>query len=270
VARVRPLDVVSGSPPYDSVTTAGGPPREAQIVDVARVGRADAPSVSVIVMAYNEAGTVASVLREISETLAPSGLTYEVLVVDDGSDDGTGDIADEVAASVPEIHVLHHGVNRGIGEVYRTGFSAARGDYLTFLPADGQFPATIVTQFASLIPEADVVVGYFTDIRRSPAARVLSACERLLYRVMFGTLPRFKGIMMFRRTVLSDLHIEPSGRGWGVLMEIVVKASRAHFRIASVATPLRARQSGHSKVNNLRSVLANLRQALELRRSLNR
>ena len=227
-----------------------------------------APSVSLVVMAYNEAGTVAGVLREIDAVLAPSGLTYEVLVVDDGSDDGTGAIADALAAALPATRVFHHDTNRGIGEVYRTGFGAATGESITFLPADGQFPATIVTQFAALMADADLVAGYFTDIRRSVPARVLSSCERLLYWLMFGNLPRFKGIMMFRRSLLADLGIEPHGRGWGVLMEILVKARRAGRRIKSVPTPLRARESGHSKVNNFRSVYANLAQAIELRRSL--
>ncbi len=226
------------------------------------------PSISVIVMAYNEAGAVAGVLREIDAALAPSGPMYEVLVVDDGSDDGTGNIADDIAASLSSTRVFHHDTNRGIGEVYRTGFGAATGECITFLPADGQFPATIVTQFAPLMADADLVAGYFTDIRRSVPARILSSCERLLYWMMFGNLPRFKGVMMFRRSLLTDLGIEPHGRGWGVLMEILVKARRAGMRIKSAPTPLRARESGHSKVNNLRSVYANLVQAIELRRSL--
>jgi glycosyltransferase involved in cell wall biosynthesis len=232
------------------------------------VAALSAPSVSLVVMAYNEAEAVAGVLREIDAVLAPSGLTYEVLVVDDGSDDGTGTIADDLAVALPSTRVFHHDTNRGIGEVYRTGFGAAAGESITFLPADGQFPATIVTQFAALMADADLVAGYFTDIRRSVPARVLSSCERLLYWLMFGNLPRFKGIMMFRRSLLSELGIEPQGRGWGVLMEILVKARRAGMRITSVPTPLRARRSGHSKVNNLRSVYANLTQAIELRRSL--
>jgi dolichol-phosphate mannosyltransferase len=232
--------------------------------------RVAAPAVSLIVMAYNEAGSVADVLREIDTTLPQSGLDYEVLVVDDGSDDGTGRIADALAASMAATRVLHHPTNRGIGEVYRTGFAAAKGDAITFLPADGQFPATIVPQFATLLRDADLVVGYFTDVRRSVPARLLSRCERLLYRAMFGPLPPFKGIMMFRRELLADLGIQPGGRGWGVLMEILVKAVRAGKRIRSEPTPLRARAAGHSKVTNLRSIRANLAQAVALRRSLAR
>jgi len=223
---------------------------------------------SLIVMAYNEAGSVADVLNEIHSTLAPSGLTYEILVVDDGSTDGTGSIADQSAQVLPRIRVLHHPENRGIGEVYRTGFGAAAGEMITYLPADGQFPADSVLRFERRMSGADLVVGYLPEVRRAPVARALSACERLLYRAMFGPLPRFQGLMMFRRSLLSQLRVEPQGRGWGVLMEILVKAKRANLRIVSEPTPLRPRATGQSKVNNWRSVRANLKQAVALWRGI--
>lgn len=224
--------------------------------------------VAVILMAYNEAGTVADVLREIDAVLRPSRWSYEVVVVDDGSTDGTGEIVEQLGRELPNIRVHHHSSNRGIGEVYRTGFGSARSEYLTFLPADGQFPATIVTQFLPLMEGSDLVLGYLPLAKRTPVAKVLSIAERTLYRLLFGMVPRFQGIMMFRRALLGELNIRPAGRGWGVLMEIIVKSVRSNRRIIAEPTALRGRMSGASKVNNLRSVWANVRQALELRRSL--
>jgi len=230
----------------------------------------NAVDVSIIVMAYNEVATVADVLHEIDSAMRPSGPTYEVIVVDDGSSDGTGAIADAMARALPSVSVLHHGSNLGIGEVYRSGFRAATGEFLTFLPADGQFPASIVTQFASLMPGVDLLLGYLPDVKRSVVASALSWTERSLYWLMFGSLPRFQGIMMFRRSMLAELGVEPSGRGWGVLMEIIVRAKRYSKVIRSVPTSLRPRISGTSKVNNFRSIRANLAQAIELWRSLRR
>lgn len=220
--------------------------------------------VSIVVMAYNEAATLSGVLDEIEAAMRSSTCTYEVLVVDDGSSDGTGQLADQAAQRLPCVAVLHHPANRGIGEVYRSGFQAASGTYLTFLPADGQFPASIVTDFVRLMPNADLVLGYLPDIRRSPAASLLSWSERALYRAMFGRLPRFQGIMMFRRTMLEELGVNLGGRGWGVLMEVIVRAKRRRMRIVSVPTSLRPRSDGKSKVNNLRSIRANLEQAIAL------
>lgn len=225
---------------------------------------------SIIIMAYNEAPSVTSVLDEIDRTLAGVPYAYEVVVVDDGSDDGTGDLAMRYAATHPHVRVLRHSANRGIGEVYRTGFGGARGELLTFLPADGQFPATIVRRFETLMDANDLVLSRFEPGRRSLLARLLSLGERSLYRLMFGRLPEFRGIMMFRTRLLSQLGVTPGGRGWGVLMEILVRSVRANLRITSELVELRARAAGESKVTNLRSVRANLAQAFALKRSLMR
>lgn len=224
--------------------------------------------VSIVVMAYNEAATLADVLAEINSTMHHSAYTYEMIVVDDGSSDATGQIADEVALQLPCVVVLHHPTNLGIGEVYRSGFQTAKGDYLTFLPADGQFPASIVTEFLPLMSRADLVLGFLPDIRRSAVAIALSWMERSLYTAMFGRLPRFQGIMMFRRAMLDEFGVKLGGRGWGILMEIIVRAKRSDSRILSVPTALRPRSSGKSKVTNLRSIWANMVQAVGLWRSL--
>lgn len=226
------------------------------------------PLTSVIIMAYNEAATIESVVREIENVILPAGYAYETLIVDDGSRDGTGEIAERLAAERPHVRVQHHPVNRGLGEVYRTGFAAVRGEYVTFLPADGQFPATIVRDFIPLMQTADLVLGYLPERKSSLFAKALSKAERLVYWSLFGRLPAFQGILMFRRQMLEALNLRPSGRGWGILMEIIVKSKRAGYRIISVPNELRPRRSGESKVNNVRAVVANLRQAIQLRRTI--
>ena len=227
------------------------------------------PRVTVIVMAYNEVASLASVVSETSDELNAAGLAYEILIVDDGSRDGTGEIADKLAAD-PHVTVIHHPINRGVGEVYRSGFAAARGELVTFLPADGQFPASIVPQFVAEAERVDLVLGYLPDQQgaRSIIGKLLSASEKLFYRVLFGRMPKFQGVLMFRRSLLDRLTLTSKGRGWMVLTELIVRCLRSGCTIRSVPTPLRPRAAGTSKVNNLKSVFANVRQALELRASL--
>ena len=216
-------------------------------------------------MAYAEAASLAGVVGEICGALAGLGRPYEVVIVDDGSADGTGEIADGIARDTPAVRVVHHGTNQGLGGVYRTGFSEARQDFLTFFPADGQFSAAILGQFLPLMDGTDFVLGYLPPARRSPAARLLSWAERVLYRLLFGRLPRFQGILMFRRAVLERIPLTSAGRGWAVLMELLIRASRAGCRMRSAPIELRPRQSGASKVQNVRTITSNLKQVLELR-----
>jgi Glycosyl transferase family 2 len=222
-------------------------------------------------MAFNEAGNLEPVVREICGALAAlPAAAHEVMIVDDGSSDGTGALADRLAGELAGVRVVHHPENRGLGGVYRTGFEGARRDLVSFFPADGQFPADILQTFYPLMVSHDLVLGYLPNRDGSLVARGLSAAEKALYRLLFGPMPRYQGVFMVRRAVLASIALETNGRGWGVVMEMVLRVARGGHRVTSVATSLRPRLSGVSKVNNPRTVLVNLQQALALRRTLRR
>ena len=226
------------------------------------------PQLSVVLMAYNEAASLKMVADEITAAVQPLGIPYELLIIDDGSTDETGKIADQIAQQSGLARVVHHAPNGGLGAVYRTGFAEARGLYLTFFPADGQFPASSIEQLLALMPNHDMVLGYIPRRPGMVLSRMLSLLERLLYRALFGSLPAFQGVLMFRRVLLQEIELESQGRGWAVLMELIIRTSRGGYRITSIPTGIRSRFAGDSKVNNLRTIWANLIQVLELRRRL--
>jgi glycosyltransferase involved in cell wall biosynthesis len=205
---------------------------------------ASKPLVSVMVMAWNEAAALPAVVREIHAELQRLGASFEIL---------------------PGLRVCHHGDNRGLGGVYRTGFAEARGDLVTFFPADGQFPASIIGDYLPAMADTDMILGVLPDRGGSLLARALSLGERLLLRVLFSRFPRFQGILMFRRELLRDTPLHSRGRGWTVLMEFILRKARAGVRIKNIPITIRPRASGSSKVNNLRSIVSNLRQVLALR-----
>ena len=219
-------------------------------------------------MAFNETRNLEAVVREVDSTLSELGQQYEVVIVDDGSSDGTDRIADLLAEEFTRVRVIHHGTNQGLGGVYRTGFVQAQGDLVTFFPADGQFPATIIKQFVPLMDRADTVLGYLPSRNSSILARSLSKAEKVLYRLLLGPLPKLQGVLMFKRRMLDEMELKSTGRGWAVLMEFVIRASRGGYRLVSVPTEMRPRMSGKSKVNNMPTIWANLKQVIALRRYL--
>jgi glycosyltransferase involved in cell wall biosynthesis len=196
------------------------------------------------------------------------GVAYEVLIIDDGSTDGTGAEADRLATEHAAIRVIHHEVNRGLGGVYRTGFTGARGAFVTFFPGDGQFPASILERFYPLVESWDMVLGNLPGRTDKVVGAVLGRVERLLYRALLGHVPRLEGVFIFRREILSRLPLKSEGRGWTVVWELVVRAHRAGLRIVGCPITMLPRMHGASKVNNLRNVVANFRQLLGLRRLL--
>jgi dolichol-phosphate mannosyltransferase len=226
------------------------------------------PRISVVLMAFNEAASLAAVAAEIHGELAQLGASHELLIIDDGSSDGTGRIADGMAAALPGVRVCHHDVNLGLGAVYRTGFAQTRGDLVTFFPADGQFPATIIGRYLAAMDDVDIILGTLPARGGPVTGRLLSLAERLLLRALFGHFPRFQGIMMFRRCLLDGTPLVSQGRGWTVLMEFILRQARAGARIKNIPITIRPRADGVSKVNNLRSVVSNLRQVLALRLNL--
>ena len=224
-----------------------------------------APRVSVVIMAWNESASLPTVVREIHAELVRLDTSFEILIVDDGSSDGTSQLADQLAGTLPGLRVHHHGQNRGLGGVYRTGFALARGEFLTFFPADGQFPAGIIGDYLPAMDGADMILGVLPERKRPLGARALSLAERLLLRALFGGFPRFQGILMFRRALLRDTPLHCQGRGWTVLMEFILRQARRGARIKNMPISIRPRASGTSKVNNLASIVSNLRQVLALR-----
>jgi hypothetical protein len=111
-----------------------------------------------------------------------------------------------------------------------------------------------------------MVLGYLPERRGAIIGKILSLGERVLYTMLFGRMPRFQGVLMFRREIVDRVTLHSAGRGWAVLMELILRAARARYRLTSVPTGIRPRMSGTSKVNNLRTVWSNTSQMIALRR----
>ena len=222
----------------------------------------------VVVFAYNEQENLEQVVREVRGELDNIAGSHEVLIVNDGSTDRTGEIAAMLALELSGVRVVEHAVNLGLGGAYRTGFANAKKELISFWPADGQFSPAIIGEFAGLMEKQDLVLGFLPNRKRTPLGRFLSFGEQIVYRVLFGSIPKFQGIFMLRSAVLDEITLTSSGRGWAIVIEMIIKVSRGNYRIRSVPTDLRPRMEGESKVTNLRTIASNLQQIVALRKSL--
>ena len=229
-----------------------------------------APYLTVTIPCYDELGTLETFVRSLVATLAPEGFAFEILVVDDGSKDGSEAVADALTAELAPVRVVHHPENRGLGGVYRTGFAEARGTFVTFMAADMQFPAWTLHHFLPHLKDHDMVLGYLPEREDSAMGKLLSLAERTLLRLHFGNFPRFQGTVVFRRALLDRYTLVSEGRGWGILMEFILRAYRDGVQLISVPSVVEPRREGESKVNNLAAIRANLEQLVKLRIHLSR
>src|ERR687896_2544462 len=135
--------------------------------------RARTPSLTVFFPAYNDGGTIASlVIRavQVASRLTPD---FEVIVVNDGSADDTAAIVDELARTYPQVRVVHHARNRGYGGALRSGFAAATRELVFYTDGDAQYdPAEMEALWNAFRPDVDLVNGYKIS-RSDPAHRIV-------------------------------------------------------------------------------------------------
>ncbi len=212
----------------------------------ARASRA-APAVSVLVPAHDEVGNVAELVARVDRAFAARGLTAgegELVLIDDGSTDGTGPLADQLCGAYPCLRVIHHRRNLGLTAALRTGFRAVRGDQILFLPADLESdPETDIPLLLDKLAEGyDVVAGWRQG--RKEGKVFASSIYNLVSRVLFGLrLHDMNWIKGFRRDVIETL--PPLRSDWHRFLLHI--AAQQGYRIGEVATPWHKRRSGRSK-----------------------
>lgn len=168
---------------------------------------------SIVIPAYNEERNVADTVREVSEVARQLPLDHEILVVNDGSRDRTGEVVRGLAEEIPSVSLIEHFPNRGYGGALKAGFTAANYDLITFVPADGQFTFTEIGRFLAVSQGADVVCGY-RAIRQDNLMRRLNGWGwNTVVRLMFGYLARDIdcGFKLLRREVLDRVPLPSDG-----------------------------------------------------------
>jgi 4-amino-4-deoxy-L-arabinose transferase-like glycosyltransferase len=204
---------------------------------------------SLILPAYNEEAGIAQAVEEACRALAELTRAYEVLVVDDGSNDATAAIVAELAARRPEVRLLRHEINRGYGAALRTGFAAARFERVAFTDADCQFHLADLGRLLPLSDRYPLVVGWREDRQDSWRRRFLSRGYNLLTRTLLGTRVRDCdcALKVFQRAVLPELM--PRTNTFFVNAEMLTTACQRGLKVAEVGVRHRPRLRGQSKVS---------------------
>ena len=189
-------------------------------------------SLSVIVPVLDEEGNLEGVVRELGEVLA--GHDHEILIVNDGSRDGTAVLADRLAATNPEhVRVFHHATNRGGGAATRTGLAAATKELVTMVPGDGQFVAADLPRFLSALGDREMVISRRNN-RSGGLVRALNSwAYRTVVRALLGIqFSHINWVKLYRREPLQALPL--SSESWLLDTEILYWATRLGWRSAEI------------------------------------
>jgi len=222
------------------------------------VGLSSSPArVSVVIPCLNEAESVQECVRTARRVLRENWITGEVVVVDNGSDDGSGDLARAAGARVVEEP------RRGYGNAYLAGFAAARGDYIVMIDADMTYDFDEIPRFVRQLDEgAQLVMGNRMRAVDPGAMSLLSRIGNPLLSGFLNLLFRTPirdahcGMRAFRRDILPTLELRATGME--LASEMVIRATRANLEIRELAIALR-RRGGTSKLVPFRDGWRHLR-----------
>jgi dolichol-phosphate mannosyltransferase len=223
----------------------------------------NAPALSVIVFAYNEAQNIAPVLAELLDYLGRHHPDTEIVFVDDGSRDNTCEVA-RAALSGWRAKVCRHEHNRGIGAALKTGVRACEAAWVTFMPADGQIePAAIGTLLAAGGDGVDVVFSTYDQRDDGLHRKLLSLGVRLLVLAVHGVVLHSDGPYLFRRALFRPEELPPDT--FFLNFEFPIRALIQGWRTRQVVIQCRQRRAGVSKSTGLRRIVGVARDLVDFR-----
>ena len=204
--------------------------------------------ITVFFPAYNDAASIVPLVRCALDVLPKLTNDYEVIVVNDGSRDATGELLDRLAEGLPRLRVIHHEVNRGYGAALRTGFTQASKDLIFYTDGDGQYD---VSELPALLPlmndDVDVVNGYKISrsdrLRRKVAGAIYNRMAHLLFR-----LPIRDGdcdFRLIRRRAIKQIELTSSSGT--ICVELVHKLCAAGSKFAELPVSHYPRAHGESQ-----------------------
>ncbi len=214
------------------------------------------PEVSVAIPAYNEESTLEEVVTEATEAAALVARRYEVVIVNDGSVDRTGEIADRLADGHEAVRVVHHASNRGFSGAIRSCIENAAGDYVFLGPADGQARYGDLIRFWELTDRHDLIFSEREERQDGIHRKLASAMFYTFFRALFGErLPQFSATFLFRRDAIPEFPVAVRPDASNFVPVLYLTALWQGCRIGIVASSCDPRRGGVAKGSSVSNAI---------------
>jgi glycosyltransferase involved in cell wall biosynthesis len=214
---------------------------------------------SVFFPAYNEEENVKKTVLSAIEVLKKVANKWEILIVNDGSKDRTGEVAGEIAKKNKNVKVINHSPNRGYGGALKSGLYGSKYSWIAFTDSDGQFDFSEITNFIAKQREtsADLVIGYYKKRQVSKFKVLTSKLWEIAVFVLFGLKVKDIdcGFKLISKKVVDKITKLESERGAFISSEFLIKARRAGFRIVEIPVTHYPRKKGVGTGRNLNVII---------------
>jgi glycosyltransferase involved in cell wall biosynthesis len=218
----------------------------------------DPESVSLFFPVYKDERTVRTVTQKARLLLASLGCAYEIVIVNDGSPDGSGAIADELAREHPEVRVVHHPKNLGYGAAVRSGIEASRYEIVCMTDGDDEYEVEDFRKLLKLRQHYDLIITFRYRKIYSSSRIFVSWVYNVLLRFLFRTPFRdvSTGLRLVRRAVLQDVELESTSPFIGA--ELAIKTMLKGYRVGEVGIQTFPRSFGRGSSTSMPNILATI------------
>ena len=213
------------------------------------------PGISVVVPALNEAPNLAAAVDRCKTAARRHFPDHEVIVVDDGSTDATGQIADRLAKADPRVRVVHHDRPRNLGYAYKEGVGLARFEHVLMFPGDNEGTDEQLDAVMSRAGTAEIVINYISNAEvRGWRRRLVSRSFVAVVNTLFGlSLRYYNGTVLHRTALIRSVTIQTDSFAYQA--EALVKLLRRGHSYVEVGTPIAPRAGGRTKAFRLRNAI---------------
>jgi len=222
-------------------------------------------SISVFFPCYNEQDNITRIVEQALAVLEKLNADFEVIIVNDGSSDSTGQIADEIAGQKDRVKVVHHRTNLGYGAALQSGFKAATKELVFYTDGDGQFDINEMPPLLRLMEQYDIVSCYRLNRQDNLIRKINGWCWTKLVCLLFGMKIRdidcaFK---LYKREIFDNIKVVSTGAL--IDAEILARAVRKGYRVTQQGIHHYPRTAGAQTGANLRVILRAFKELLKLR-----
>ena len=218
----------------------------------------DPESVSLFFPVYKDERTVRTVTQKARLLLASLGCAYEIVIVNDGSPDGSGAIADELAREHPEVRVVHHPRNLGYGAAVRSGIEASRHEIVCMTDGDDEYEVEDFRKLLKLRQHYDLIITFRYRKIYSSSRIFVSWVYNIVLRFLFRTPFRdvSTGLRLVRRAVLQEVELESTSPFIGA--ELAIKTMLKGYRVGEVGIQTFPRSFGRGSSTSIPNILATI------------
>ncbi len=226
-------------------------------------------SVSVIVSAYNEQDNIKDAIKSVLKAVNSVKAEYEIIVVDDGSTDGTLAIVEDEVKKNTRIRFIHHSQNLGVGKCFSDGVLRAHKNYVTVFPGDNDMSSDSLIELFKLMDSAELIIAYPPNQKhRSLERRFLSLCFTKLMNLIFRQkLKYYNGPFIARTALIKKLKLR--SQGFLIFAEFKLKLIHQGYPYKEIPFEHVGRKHGRSKAVSIYNLFDTLKTVINLRHDLN-